>query len=96
MLFIFEQEGQHSFYMRNTLVPLSIAFVEGEGAIVEIEDMDPLTEDLHSGPEPYLYAIEANQGWFARNGIAAGSEVRIARTTPTETSEPTTTPLTPA
>ena len=66
MLFIFEQEGQHSFYMRNTLIPLSIAFIEGEGAIVEIEDMEPLTDDLHSGPEPYLYAIEVNQGWFAR------------------------------
>jgi uncharacterized membrane protein (UPF0127 family) len=83
MLFVFEQEGQHTFYMRNTLIPLSIAFIEGEGAVIEIEDMEPLTETLHSADEPYLYAIEANQGWFARNGIAAGSEVRIARTAPT-------------
>jgi uncharacterized membrane protein (UPF0127 family) len=86
MLFVFEQEGQASFYMRNTLIPLSVAFVEGEGAIIEIEDMQAQTEDLHSAPEPYLYAIEANQGWFARNGIDAGSEVRIARTAPTATS----------
>jgi uncharacterized membrane protein (UPF0127 family) len=92
MLFIFEQEGQHVFYMRNTLIPLSIAFVEGEGAIIEIEDMEPQTEDLHGADEPYLYAIEANRGWFARNGIAAGSEVRIARTAPTETPQTTTTP----
>ena len=92
MLFVFEQEGQHTFYMRNTLIPLSIAFIEGEGAIIEIEDMEPLTETLHSADEPYLYAIEANRGWFARNGIAAGSEVRIARATPTEGSESTITP----
>jgi uncharacterized protein len=92
MLFVFEQEGQHTFYMRNTLIPLSIAFIEGEGTVIEIEDMEPLTETLHSADEPYLYTIEANRGWFARNGIAAGSEVRIARTAATETSEPTTTP----
>jgi len=92
MLFVFEQDGQHSFYMRNTLVPLSIAFIKSDGTIVEIEDMEPLTETLHSTDEPYLYAIEANRGWFGRNGITAGSEVRIARATPTETSEPTTTP----
>jgi hypothetical protein len=92
MLFVFEQEGQHTFYMRNTLIRLSIAFIEGEGAIIEIEDMEPLTETLHSADEPYLYAIEANRGWFARNGIAAGSEVRIARATPTEASESTITP----
>jgi uncharacterized membrane protein (UPF0127 family) len=85
MLFVFEQEGQHTFYMRNTLIPLSIAFIESEGSIIEIEDMEPLTETLHSADEPYLYAIEANRGWFARNGIAAGSEVRIARTAPTAT-----------
>jgi uncharacterized membrane protein (UPF0127 family) len=92
MLFIFEQEGKYTFYMRNTLIPLSIAFIEGEGAIIEIEDMAPLDEtNLHSADEDYLYAIEANHGWFARNGIAAGSEVRIARTPPTET-PPTATP----
>jgi uncharacterized membrane protein (UPF0127 family) len=85
MLFVFEQEGQHTFYMRDTLIPLSIAFIEGEGEILEIEDMEPLDETLHSADEPYLYAIEANQGWFGRNGIAPGSEVRIARTASTLT-----------
>ena len=92
MLFVFEADGQHAFYMRNTLVPLSIAFIKSDGSIVEIEDMEPQTEDLHRGPEPYRYTVEANQGWYARNGIAAGSEVRITRTAPTETSEPITTP----
>jgi uncharacterized membrane protein (UPF0127 family) len=90
MLFVFEQEGQYSFYMRDTLLPLSIAFVEGEGDIIEIEDMEPLTEDLHAPEEPYLYAIEVNQGWFDRHGIGAGAGVRIARVTPA--SSPSTSP----
>ena len=88
MLFVFEQEGQYSFYMRDTLLPLSIAFVEGEGDILEIEDMQPLTDDLHSPDEPYLYAIEANQGWFDRHGIGAGAGVRIARVTPAPSPSP--------
>ena len=81
MLFVFEQEGKYSFYMRDTPLPLSIAFIEGEGDIIEIEDMQPLTEDLHTPDEPYLYAVEANQGWFDRHGISAGAAVRIARLT---------------
>jgi uncharacterized membrane protein (UPF0127 family) len=68
--------------MRDTLIPLSIAFVKSDGTIVEIEDMEPQTEDLHSGPEPYRYTVEANQGWFARNGIEAGSQVLIPALTP--------------
>jgi uncharacterized membrane protein (UPF0127 family) len=82
MLFIFEQDGQHSFYMRNTLVPLSIAFIKSDGSIVEIEDMAPQTEDLHSVPEPYRYAVEANQGWYERNGISAGSRAVISALAP--------------
>jgi hypothetical protein len=85
MLFVFEQDGQHAFWMKDTLIPLSIAFIEGEGEIVDIQDMEPQSETLHSADEPYLYTVEANQGWFARNGIAPGSQVRIARTAPTET-----------
>jgi len=92
MLFVFELDGQHSFYMRNTLVPLSIAFIKSDGTIVEIEDMEPQTEELHSGPEPYLYSVEANQGWFARNGIGAGSRTLIASLTPEPTPSPSSTP----
>ena len=82
MLFVFEQEGQASFWMKDTRVPLSITFIEGEGEIVDIQDMEPLSEELHGPAEPYLYAVEVNQGWFAENGIGVGSGVRIARTTP--------------
>jgi uncharacterized membrane protein (UPF0127 family) len=88
MLFVFEQEGQYSFYMRDTPLSLSIAFIEGEGDIIEIEDMQPFTEDLHSPDEPYLYAVEVNQGWFERHGIGAGAGVRIARVTPAPSPSP--------
>jgi uncharacterized membrane protein (UPF0127 family) len=77
MLFIFESDGQHNFYMKDTFIPLSIAFVKADGTIVEIEDMQPQTADLHSGPEPYRYTVEANQGWYDRNGISAGSRAII-------------------
>jgi uncharacterized membrane protein (UPF0127 family) len=82
MLFVFEGDSQHGFFMRNTLIPLSIAFVKLDGTIVEIEDMAPQTEDLHTGPEPYRYTVEANRGWFADNGISAGSRALIPALTP--------------
>ncbi len=83
MLFVFEQEVQAAFWMKDTKIPLSIAFVEGEGEIVDIQDMEPLSEELHVPDESYLYAVEANQGWFERNGIGVESGVRIARATAT-------------
>jgi uncharacterized membrane protein (UPF0127 family) len=93
MLFIFEQDGQHNFYMRDTLIPLSIAFIEADGIVVEIEDMEPQTEDLHSAPEPFRYAVEANQGWFDRNGIKAGSRALIPSLGPGPTLPPDRSPL---
>jgi uncharacterized protein len=83
MLFVFEAEGQYGFWMKDTLIPLSIAFVEGEGKVIDIQDMQPRDETIHKPDEPYLYAVEANQGWFARNGIEPRSQVRLARTAPT-------------
>jgi uncharacterized membrane protein (UPF0127 family) len=64
-----------AFYMRNTYIPLSIAFVNSAGTIVHIEDMQPLTEDLHRSGAPAMYAVEVNQGWFTDNGIEAGDRV---------------------
>jgi len=82
MLFVFVQEGSHSFWMKDTTIPLSIAFIGKTGAIVDIQDMEPLDATLHTPSGPSLYAVEANQGWFERNGIAIGSTVNIAGTTP--------------
>jgi uncharacterized protein len=79
MIFIFEDEGVHSFWMKNTLLPLSIAFMDREGKIIWITDMQPLTLSTHNPPQPVLYALEMNKGWFAKNGIKVGDIVRFSR-----------------
>ena len=75
MLFVFEAPQPLAFYMKNTYVPLSIAFVDSRGKILNIEDMRPLDESTHWSKGPALYAIEMRQGWFAAKGIAAGDRV---------------------
>jgi len=79
MIFIFEDEGYHGFWMKNTLVPLSIAFIDKEGKIVWITDMRPLTLSSHQPPKPILYALEMNQGWFTTNRIKVGDVVRFSQ-----------------
>ena len=79
MLFIFEEEGYHGFWMKNTLLPLSIAFIDKEGKIVSITDMKPLTLSLHNPPKPILYALEMNRGWFAANKIKVGDILRFSK-----------------
>ena len=69
---------QVGFWMKDTLVPLSIAFVSADGTVQEIQDMQPQSLDIHTPAQPYLYAIEANQGWFARNGVTAGARVDVS------------------
>jgi uncharacterized membrane protein (UPF0127 family) len=75
MLFVFEEPGYHAMWMKNTLIPLSVAFVDGEGRILNILDMEPRTLDTHMAAGPARYAIETNKGWFARNKIKAGDKV---------------------
>lgn len=79
MLFVFEEEGYHSFWMKDTLIPLSIAFIDKKGQIVKITDMKPLTMTSHPPPKPILYALEMNQGWFSRNGIRVGDIVGFSK-----------------
>ncbi|MDR0776473.1 MAG: DUF192 domain-containing protein [Azonexus sp.] len=76
MLFVFAEENTHCMWMRNTLLPLSVAFIDAEGNIINIEDMQPQTEDNHCARRPARYALEMNAGWFAKRGIAAGSKLR--------------------
>lgn len=76
MLFVFTQENTHCMWMRNTLLPLSVAFIDGEGAIINIENMQPHSEDNHCAKRPARYALEMNRGWFSQRGIAAGSKLR--------------------
>jgi len=75
MLFVFEAPQPLAFYMKNTYVPLSIAFVDARGRILNIEDMRPLDESTHWSKGQALYAIEMRQGWFASKGIGPGDSV---------------------
>lgn len=72
MLFVFEQPASQCFWMRNTLIPLSAAFVADDGSIVNIADMKPMTEESHCSAKPVRYVLEMNQGWFAKRNIQAG------------------------
>ena len=79
MLFIFEREDHHTFWMKDTLIPLSIAFIDKSGRIVEIADMKPLSLDSHGPPKPILYALEMKKGWFSANGIKVGDVIRFSK-----------------
>src|SRR3990170_2196764 len=69
MVFVFPYPDRQCFWMRNTLIPLSIAFIDDRGVIVNIEDMRPQTEYQHCSARPVRYALEMNQGWFAAKRI---------------------------
>jgi uncharacterized protein len=75
MLFVFDKPQPLAFWMKNTYIPLSIAFVDERGMILNIEDMRPQDESTHWSKANALYAIEAKQGWFGARGIAAGDKV---------------------
>jgi uncharacterized membrane protein (UPF0127 family) len=79
MIFIFEEEDYHGFWMKDTLIPLSIAFIDKEGRIVKITEMKPLTLGSHAPPKPILYALEMNKGWFSANGIKVGDVIRFSK-----------------
>ena len=72
MLFAFEEPGQQCFWMKNTLLPLSVAFVADDGSVVNIENMKPQTLDSHCSTKPVRFVLEMNDGWFAKRGIKAG------------------------
>jgi uncharacterized membrane protein (UPF0127 family) len=75
MLFIFQHASPYCFWMKNTTLPLSIAFLRDDGTIVNIADMQALSEKSHCAREPVRFALEMEQGWFARKGIREGSRI---------------------
>jgi uncharacterized membrane protein (UPF0127 family) len=75
MLFVFEQASVQCFWMKNTFLPLSTAFVADDGTIVNIADMQPQTTDSHCSARPVRYVLEMNQGWFAKKRVQAGSRL---------------------
>ena len=72
MLFVFPEARQQCFWMKNTQIPLTAAFVAADGTIVNLEDMKPQTTDSHCSAKPVPYVLEMNQGWFTRKGLKAG------------------------
>jgi len=76
MVFVFSAPQPLAFWMKNTFVPLSIAFIGADGTILNIEDMAPQTETTHPSKGPALYTLEMKKGWFAERGIAAGDQVK--------------------
>jgi len=77
MLFVLDRPQKPGFWMRNTLVPLSIAFIDADGRIVDIQDMEPLDETRHFPAEPASYALEVNQGFFRERGVEVGNMVEL-------------------
>lgn len=75
MLFVFDGASIHCMWMRNTLIPLSVAFIEQDGAIVNIEDMHPRTENTHCARREVRHALEMGKGWFAARGIKPGMKL---------------------
>ena len=75
MLFVFDAPGAYCMWMKNTPLPLSVAFIDAAGAIVNIEDMQPHDETSHCAARPVRYALEMNRGWFAARGIKAGTRL---------------------
>ena len=75
MLFIFDEAAPHCMWMKNTYIPLSVAFIDAQGAIINIADMQPHSEQSHCAARPAVYALEMTQGWFAQRGIKAGAKL---------------------
>ena len=75
MLFVFEQAGVQCFWMKNTLLPLTAAFLADDGTIVNLANMKPQTTDAHCSKKPVRFVLEMNQGWFAKKGIREGTKL---------------------
>lgn len=75
MLFILEPQSRQCFWMRNTYLPLTIAFLNQDFKIMQLNDMTPLSEELHCAEQPAHFALEVNQGWFNERGITVGDRL---------------------
>jgi len=76
MLFVNDDSGQRCFWMRNTLLPLSIAFIADDGSIVNVAEMAARSDQSHCSVRPVRYALEMNQGWFSKRGVKPGDKMR--------------------
>lgn len=77
MLFVYPEERRLSFWMRNTQIPLDIAFLDRGGTIVDIQQMEPFTDETHVSGRPAMYALEMREGWFEEHGVEVGDRVEF-------------------
>jgi len=75
MVFIYDHQASEGYWMHNTLIPLSIAWIDQNGTIVDIQDMQAQTDDVHTPAAPYWYALEVNQGWYSAHGVGVGQQI---------------------
>lgn len=79
MLFVFEAPGRQCFWMRNTPLPLTIAFIDAQGRITSFADMAPFSEETHCSTVPVPYALEMEQGWFKKRGVLVGDSMTLPK-----------------
>ncbi|MDR2260909.1 MAG: DUF192 domain-containing protein [Azoarcus sp.] len=84
MIFVHPEDTRLCMWMKNTLIPLSVAFLDGEGRILNIEDMAPQSEDSHCALSSARYALEMNKGWFSTHGIKTGDRVEGIKSLPAQ------------
>lgn len=75
MIFVFERAGQQCFWMKNTLIPLAVAFIADDGTVVNVDEMKAQTLDPHCSTKPVRFVLEMNTGWFTKHGVKAGSKL---------------------
>lgn len=82
MLFVFPWAGRHSFWMKETLLPLSIAFISADGTIINLSEMEANSGDIHSAQDLAIYALEMNKGWFDKHGVKPKTRIEGLQTAP--------------
>lgn len=75
MLFVFDTDGRHCMWMRNTYIPLAVAFLDEQGRVLNVEEMQPHTENNHCAARPARFALEMNAGWFKARGLGPGTPI---------------------
>jgi uncharacterized membrane protein (UPF0127 family) len=76
MLFVFDETTTHCMWMKNTLIPLSVAFLDDSARVINVAEMAPQTENAHCASRPARYALEMERGWFAQRGVGPGAQIR--------------------
>lgn len=76
MLFVFDADARHCMWMKNTLLPLAVAFIDEQARIINVEEMQPQSENNHCAAKPARYALEMNAGWFKKRGLGPGTVLR--------------------